>query len=76
MLISLTNSMKTTRGSNFDRDPRGSPRPVRGFRTTRRVVCVAQPAGSRGAPQVLSATGSSKLKALITPFNDPQANRK
>ena len=76
MLISLTNSMKTTRGSNFDRDPRGSPRPVRGFRTTRRVVCVAQPAGSRGAPQVFSATGSSKLKALITPFNDPQANRK
>lgn len=39
-------------------------------------MCVAQPAGSRGTPQVFSAAGASKLKALITPFNDPQANKK
>jgi len=39
-------------------------------------MCVAQPAGSRGTPQVFSTAGASKLKALITPFNDPQANKK
>ena len=56
---------------------KGRPsRTVRSFRSTKQVVCVAQPAGSRNVPQVYSTAGMSKLKALITPFNDPQANRK
>lgn len=51
---------------------------VRNRRQTvnKRVVCVAQPGGSRSVPQVYSTAGVSKLKALITPFNDPKANAK
>jgi len=40
------------------------------------VRCEAQPAGSRNVRQVFSTAGVSKLKALVTPFNDPAANAK